>query len=357
MDLEADYLFDGLSVLWDSESGPDGIPASLLAPGTEDDLFASLLDDELFAGAPSALAAAPFVPNTAPASVPGAIPAPPDLIMTAQPVQPMQQHGQAAAGMTAPLAMPALASEQTIMKLEPDPASVLQPGWQWPNLAADGGSVQPAAPAAATPGWAKSVETAQPCWPGPTTQLQLPMQPEPVLVPPEQQLKYERRDSTTSSGGSGSKPSTSPTNSGGTKQGAKRSRKKSSGAGVVVGGSGACAGSSAAKPTRWGQRKAALRTLEEELAKRASEAHEVEALNRRLKLRTTAMQHAVDARDRQLEILAAYRASSAAEGKGKPQSAEVIQAAAIESLDVLVRRGTKGGRGGGGQGAWGGSRC
>jgi len=93
-----------------------------------------------------------------------------------------------------------------------------------------------------------------------------------------------------------------------------------------------------AKSSRYRMRKAAMDGLEAEASSKLKLARQMEAENRRLKLRTAAMEHTLAARDKQLSILTDFRSMASASGEAaKKPEVEFMQRAAQDSVVQLVR--------------------
>ena len=94
----------------------------------------------------------------------------------------------------------------------------------------------------------------------------------------------------------------------------------------------------APRPTRWRKDQSKLGSLEQQAEEQQAMAEEVERENRRLRLRTAAMEHVLAARERQLAILSKYHHLCGPGSSTQPSREAVeLQEAANISLSALVR--------------------
>ena len=94
----------------------------------------------------------------------------------------------------------------------------------------------------------------------------------------------------------------------------------------------------APRPTRWRKDQSKLGSLEQQAEEQQAMAEEVERENRRLRLRTAAMEHVLAARERQLAILSKYHHLCGPGSSTQPsREALELQEAANISLSALVR--------------------
>jgi hypothetical protein len=152
---------------------------------------------------------------------------------------------------------------------------------------------------------------------------------EPQYLPPDIQFQDVSQELLLSE-----PPQHFPPDSSGDRSGAKRGRGQSSG-GESTGK--AKAQSSSQRPSRWRKDKSRMGSLEHEAQQKQELADQAEAENRRLRLKNTAMEPVLAARERQLAILDSYRKLC---GPGSPhqctKEAQELQAAASASMTMLV---------------------
>ncbi|KAG1665670.1 hypothetical protein FOA52_005460 [Chlamydomonas sp. UWO 241] len=105
---------------------------------------------------------------------------------------------------------------------------------------------------------------------------------------------------------------------------------------IAAGGSGSVA---RVPVSRYRQRKGAMDSLEAEAASKLEQARSMEEENRRLRLRTCAMEHTLAARDKQLSILTQFQEMKSAVGEAaNSQEARFMKQAAENPVSVLASK-------------------